>query len=257
MPLKHTKSRKSFVFFKIAMLFRHNTSILRPIYQRIRLVSTSFSWNNNFKYDDECYRLCHFGFHSPLNKQQSIRHFSALSLPPPAPPQPPKAVNEDMIKGIHNGIMLYLRYGLGRQRLLELHSSNGLSLVLKWQRCMETYLGVQLHVLAGLGYPPDESGITMYQKQLMSFLQPSTLGVTAVGPDVLEQIRISNRDAWRLVLCTAFNIDSNIIQELPVHVARSIMHSVAQRMQDNEVLNEIAKRCASIVPSKYKMSNYA
>jgi hypothetical protein len=237
------------------MILRCCTTLVRHNIQRVRFVSTILSGNNNITYDNESNRLSDF-YGSTLDNQRSLRYFSSLSLSPPAPPQAPKALNEEMVKGIQNGVMLSLRYGLGRQRLLELHSNENASLVLKWQRCMETYLGVQLHVLAGLGYPPDESGITTYQRQLIAFLQPSGLGETSIGPDVQEQIRISNRDAWRLVLCTAFNLDENAIKELPIHVARSIMHSVAQRMQSKDVLDEIAKRCASIVPSKFKISKH-
>ncbi|KAI2499979.1 hypothetical protein MHU86_14502 [Fragilaria crotonensis] len=138
-----------------------------------------------------------------------------------------------------------MKYGIGRQRLEEIYLDVDLPIVIKWQRCMEVYLGVQLHVLAGLGYSPDEVGITMYNQQLNNYLQGGD-----VGPEMQEECRVGSRDLWRLVLSTAFGVDLATIEELPIDQARSIMHKVAQRMQDPDVLDFIAKECASIEPNE-------
>lgn len=166
----------------------------------------------------------------------------------PPDPQPPTVLNDDIVRGVHLGTLLYMKYGIGRQRLEEIRLDMHLPIVVKWQRCMEVYLGVQLHVLAGLGYSPDETGLSVYGQQLNHYLQGSS-----VGPEMQEECRTGGRDLWRLVLSTAFGIDLVTIEELPIDRARSIMHKVAQRMQDTDVLDHIAKECASIVPSEFQI----
>ena len=172
--------------------------------------------------------------------------------PPPAnpsqpDPQPPSVMTEEIFRGVQLGTLLYMKHGIGRQRLTELHQDQNVPLVIKWQRCMEAYLGVQVHVLAGLGYRPDETGIALYNQQLNAYLHQTN----HVTPEIIEQVRTAQRDIWRLVLSTAFGIDLTTIVELPMDEARSIMHRVAQRMQDDDVLDEIAARCATmVVPSK-------
>ena len=166
----------------------------------------------------------------------------------PIPPQPPTSINDDIVRGVHLGTLLYMKYGIGRQRLEEIYLDVDLPIVIKWQRCMEIFLGVQLHVLAGLGYSPDEMGLSLYNQQLTSYLQGGS-----VGPEIQEECRVGTRDLWRLVLSTAFGVDLATIEELPIDQARSIMHKVAQRMQDPDVLDYIAKECASIEPSEYHL----
>ena len=161
-------------------------------------------------------------------------------------PQPPTTLNDDIVRGVHLGTLLYMKYGIGRQRLEEIYLDVDLNIITKWQRCMEVYLGVQLHVLAGLGYRPDEMGISAYSQQLNEYLQGAS-----VGPEMQEECRVGMRDLWRLVLSTAFGIDLATIKELPIDQARSTMHKVAQRMQDEDVLDYVAKECASIMPSEY------
>ena len=140
-----------------------------------------------------------------------------------------------------------MKYGIGRQRLQELYLLEDLPLVHKWQKCMEVFLGVQLHVLAGLGYKPDETGINMYNQHVNAFVHGGN-----ISPEKQEEYRILGRDLWRLVLGTAFNVDLDTIEEIPIDKARSIMHKVAERMIDPEVLDFISAECATIEPGELK-----
>ena len=184
-----------------------------------------------------------------------VRNSSSRASPPSGPsppePRPPSVMTEEIFRGVQLGTLLYMKHGIGHQRLTELREDVHVPLVTKWQRCMEAYLGVQIHVLAGLGYRPDETGIALYNQQLNAYLHQTTLS-NDITPDVIEHVRTNQRDIWRLVLSTAFGIDLTTIVELPIDEARSIMHKVALRMQDDDVLEEIAKRCATIVvPSTF------
>lgn len=166
----------------------------------------------------------------------------------PLKPEPPEFMNLEIARGIQDGTSLYVRHGVGRQRLLQIAKDESeTSLVVKWQQCMESFLGIQVHVLAGLGYAPDESGIGTYNQQLAFFMQDCS-------PDVQEELRVKGRDTWREVLGTAFDIDLESIEEVPIVDARNIMHKVSERMRDKDTLDKIAKKCASIVPSKLQKS---
>jgi len=111
---------------------------------------------------------------------------------------------------------------------------------------MQAFLEKQVHALSGLGYPASEEGIRIYNQQLAELIQKSS-------PDVQEEIRMQGRDMWREVLCLSFGLDlesafTNSAQqggELSIVEARNIMYKVAQRMQEPELLEKVAKLAAS------------
>lgn len=115
-------------------------------------------------------------------------------------------------------------------------------LVDRWQKMVATYLETQCHVIALLGYPPDERGIGLYTQQLTQALQLSS-------PEVQERLRVAGRDTYRMVLAGAFDVPGLLEErkekgELSTVDARNIMHKVSLRMQDPDVLEKVAKRCA-------------
>lgn len=171
----------------------------------------------------------------------------AASHPSAAPqlsaPQPPKEINEEMIKGIQDATKLFIRYGLGKQRLEEISKDKSTPLVTKWQKMMEAFLGTQVHVIAALGYTPDEQGLAKYNQDLAVAVQRS-------DPAAQEAFRTAGRDTWREVLSTAFEMDLDEFKELSIVDARNVMHKVSEKMQSDEVIDEVAKRCASIVPNE-------
>lgn len=160
-------------------------------------------------------------------------------------PIAPGFMNEEMARGVQIGTALYINYGVGRQRLLDIANTKDMDLVVQWQRVMEAFLGVQVHVLAGLGYSPDEKGISTYNQQLAIMMQD-------LAPDAQEEFRLQVRDTWRAVLSTAFAIPVEDLTEVSIVDARNIMHKVSQKMQSQEILDEIAKKCGSIEPSEYQ-----
>jgi len=107
---------------------------------------------------------------SSLGRSNTARHtiakltrcLSSSSNTPVQPDnRPPSALNQEMAFGIQSSTKLFLDHGLGIQRLEELSKDAGNldTVVNRWQRMMEAYLGTQVHVLAGLGYAPNESGL--------------------------------------------------------------------------------------------------
>lgn len=177
---------------------------------------------------------------------------------------PPPKLNEEMILGIQNATLLLIQYGLGKKHLLEVaKDSRGRpqsTLVPRWQRMMQGYLGSQVHILAGLGYSPDENGVSLYQYQYNEFL-------STAAPETQEKLRKLGRDVWRQVLSIAFDIpqdqmmamimnnsskkksgyssNSQEVEELSIVDARNIMFQVAQKMIEPTLLESIARQVAN------------
>mmetsp|Transcript_8755 Transcript_8755/g.12740 ORF Transcript_8755/g.12740 Transcript_8755/m.12740 type:complete len:373 (-) Transcript_8755:284-1402(-) len=172
------------------------------------------------------------------------RHFSTPPpVPTPTPPTPPPSLTDEMAVGIQDATQMYVKFGVGKRRLEELAKEAGEgegTLVARWQRMMETFLTTQLHVLAGLGYAPNEQGLALYNTHLSQLLAKS-------DPSTQEKLRESGRDTWREVLCTAFAMDIEEVKanELSIVEARNVMHKVSQRMQEPDILEYVAQRCAS------------
>ena len=83
----------------------------------------------------------------------------------------PTALTKDMAYGIHECTKLFMKHGIGMQKLdvIAKESADLNTLVTRWQRMMEAYLGTQVHVLAGLGYPANESGLRKFRNVLTVF----------------------------------------------------------------------------------------
>ena len=152
-------------------------------------------------------------------------------------------MNEEIAMGVQYATRMFMRHGIGKQRLDEISMDSSLPLVNKWQKMMESFLGTQVHVLAGLGYPPDENGMGLYNHQLGTWLQDC-------DPDTQERMRTIGRDIWREVLCTAFGVKAEDLKEVDIVEARNMMHKVSQKMQDDKTLKLIAKKCMAIQPGE-------
>ncbi|KAL3783691.1 hypothetical protein HJC23_000100 [Cyclotella cryptica] len=106
---------------------------------------------------------------------------------------------------------------------------------------IQIYLQTQCAVIQLLGYTPDEHGISLYTQHLSQAMQLSS-------PDVQEQLRTTSRDTYRTVLGGAFGMDLITEQrtkgELSIVDARNMMHKVSLRMQDDSVLEKVARACS-------------
>mmetsp|Transcript_54889 Transcript_54889/g.116617 ORF Transcript_54889/g.116617 Transcript_54889/m.116617 type:complete len:333 (-) Transcript_54889:78-1076(-) len=179
-----------------------------------------------------------------------VRSFSAMPPPPTATPpnaataQPPASITAEAGLGALGAMRLFVEHGLGKRKLDEIAAEKDTSpLVHRWQKMIATYLESQCHVIALLGYRPDETGIALYSQHLTEALRLSP-------PDLQEEMRVAGRDNYRMVLAGAFDVPSLVEEqkergELSVVDARNIMHKVSLRMQDPEVLEKVAKRCGT------------
>lgn len=178
----------------------------------------------------------------------TIRSFSMMPPPPAAAPpgstiQPPTSLTPEAGLGAQDAMKLFIQHGLGKQKLQQIAADKPNSpLVDRWQKMVMTYLETQCHVIALLGYRPDEQGISQYTQHLSQALQLSS-------PDIQEKLRVAGRDTYRMVLGAAFDMpnlmeEQNQKGELSVVDARNIMHKVSLRMQSPEVLEKVAKKCS-------------
>jgi len=150
----------------------------------------------------------------------------------------------EMAIGIQDANQLFLKHGVGQQRLKLLAEDPNMPLVIKWQRMMQIYLGMQLHTVAGLGYQASEQGIMTYTQQLAQF-------VSTCEPSVQDQFREVGRTTWRDMLATAFDLDDELAsgkydEELGVVDARNNSHKVASKLIEPDILEEVATRCGQI-----------
>lgn len=172
---------------------------------------------------------------------------------PVVTPSPPKSITKDIAMGVQEATSMYLHHGAGRQLLDAIAKDAGQgpsTLVKRWQKMMEAFLSTQLHVLVGLGYPSNENGIALYNQQLGDFM-------SSCDPKIQEELRLASRDSWRHVLMTSFALsmdqlndkETGIAKEWTIVEAREMMHKVATRMQEPDILESIAKRASSLVVS--------
>lgn len=83
--------------------------------------------------------------------------------------------------------------------------------------------------------------LDLYNQHVAIFMQTA-------DPSTQEELRVNTRDCWRFVLSTAFDISMEQIQsnELSIVDARNVMHKVAQKMQEPEILEIISQKCGKL-----------
>jgi hypothetical protein len=153
--------------------------------------------------------------------------------------KPPKQLTTEMAEGIGEATQFYVRYGVANQRLKALAQDFNMPIVTKWQKMMEVFLVTQVHVIGGMGYTGDESGLTQYASDLAACLQQ-------VDPTMQELFREVRRDTWRELVATCFGLEVNEIPTLSIADARNVMHKVSTKMIDPETLLAIQTRTAKI-----------
>ena len=175
-------------------------------------------------------------------------------MPPPptsvpdggAPLPQPTELTAHAALGAQSAMQLFIEHGLGKRKLEKIaDEKETTTLVDRWQKMVATYLETQCHIIALLGYQPNEQGIALYTQHLSKALQ-------LASPDIQEEIRVGGRDTYRMVLTAAFNLPDLLVDqktkgELSVVDARNIMHKVSLRMQDPGVLEKVAKKCSTTV----------
>merc|ERR1719491_153368 len=142
--------------------------------------------------------------------------------------EPPTKLTVEMAIGVQEAAQLYIRHGVTSKNLDSiglLADSSTDTLLGRWQKMMETFLGTQVYVLAGLGYSQDEKGVMLYNQQLTELMQ-------TLNPTDEEKIRVLSRDLWREVLAKAFHISMDAIEseEITIVEARNIMYNVSQKI---------------------------
>lgn len=182
---------------------------------------------------------------SSRNSRQ-LRNFSSPPQTNNVSISQPTAITKEIAHGIQEATKLFMQHGIGMQKIktIATEAENVDTLVSRWQRMMEAYLGTQVHVLAGLGYYADESGLHRYNQQLATFIQ-------GASPSIQEDLRVANRDLWRFVLSSSFNISLEDItkNEMNIVDARNAMHKVSLKMIEPAVLESIAQKCSSLKPT--------
>lgn len=169
------------------------------------------------------------------------RALSTPAVPPNVLPSP-TGINKDMAFGIQSATSLYVNHGVTKAQLKEISKGAGdtKTLVTRWQQMMGAFIGAQLHVLNGCGYSGDETGLYKYNEQLAEFMQ-------SVDKDEQEELRISNRDLWRSVLSSAFDLSEEEIAEVPkmsLVEARNAYHKVAEKMIQPNILEAVSRQAA-------------
>ena len=196
----------------------------------------------------------HSSFRFKNGNQGSMiyRSFSSPSPPIDFKPKPPESLNLEMAKGIQQTNMLFIRHGVGKQRLELIAKDDTIPLTMKWQIMMETYLTCQLHVVSGLGFSADEQGLMYYTQKLGQFIQ-------TCSPDEQEEFRTVGRETWREMLTIAFNLEDILIEkflkpkddgggEMSIVDARNIIHQVASQLVEPRILEMVATRCSQLPP---------
>lgn len=153
-------------------------------------------------------------------------------------PQAPQSLTSDMAEGIVDATHFYIRHGISGQRLKVLADLD-LPVVVKWQKMMEIYLTTQVHVTAGLGYPPNDDGLNLYARHLAVCIKTSD----ATMKELFTEVR---RDTWREVVGTTFHLDAKDIPVLSIVDARNLMHKISSKMVEPDLLVQIQQKTAKI-----------
>lgn len=188
------------------------------------------------------YPLIH-RYQSPSFRTASQLSTTQTPLKTKGPLKPPDEVTIELAFQVQETTKMYVTSGLCHQNLKALSEEAGDvdTLVVRWRRMMESFLGTQVHVIAGLGYSVDDRGLALYNQHLSVLMQKAK-------PSDLDNLRIKGRDIWRDVLTTAFNITHNDIQqnEREIVDARNVMHKVSQKMIDPSVIDIVVQACLKL-----------
>ena len=154
-------------------------------------------------------------------------------------PTPPVKLTVEMAEGITDATHFYVKHGVSSQRLKALTQEKDMPAVIKWQKMMEIFLTTQVHVIAGLGYAADEQGLTKYAQDLAQCMMEA-------DDDIRELFTEMRRDTWRDLVSSAFDLDQEQLKTLSIVDARNVMHKVASKMVEPDVLLDIQSRCAKL-----------
>jgi hypothetical protein len=154
-------------------------------------------------------------------------------------PKPPESLTVEIAEGILDLTQFYCQYGISGQQFRYLASVPNLSTIERWQQMMEVYVTTQIHVVAGLGYESNAEGLNAYALHLAQVIEKTD----DTMKELFAEIR---RDTWRGVVGTVFQIKPKDIPILPIEQARELMHRVANRMVDPDILLSIQNQTASI-----------
>jgi len=181
-----------------------------------------------------------------------VRHFSSSTpeTPPPArenpflaedtfEAKPPAKLTTEMIEGIADTTQFFIRHGVSQQRLQLLAQNADMPVVMKWQQMMQIFLMTQVHVIAAMGYSPDEQGLGQYAHDLASCL-------AQVDPELRETFAEMRKDTWRELVATCFQLEPQDIPSLTIVDARNLMHKIASKMMEPDVLMRIQREASKI-----------
>jgi hypothetical protein len=173
--------------------------------------------------------------------QDAIRSFSTSKdlMEKEFEPTQPSSLTIEMAEGIADATQFYIRHGVSNQRLRHLAADPNMAVITKWQKMMEVFLLTQVHVIAAIGYAPDEHGLQAYAHDLATCIQQSDDTMR----DLFTEVR---RDTWRELVATCFQLDKEDIPTLEIVDARNLMHKVASRMIAPEVLLKIQTLASKI-----------
>jgi hypothetical protein len=180
-------------------------------------------------------------------KIQQLRHFSTPDHFDPLSnfqPSAPSSLTTELAEGIANTTQFYIRHGISNQQLQKLATDPDMVAVAKWQKMMEIYLMTQVHVIASVGYPGDEQGLAQYAQDLATCIQSCD--------ETMRELFIEvRRDTWRELVATAFALDTTDIPTLDIVEARNLMHKVASKMMEPDILLQIQSEASKVTSMFY------
>ena len=171
----------------------------------------------------------------PARIKAQVRLFSDPSV---FRPKSPDFLTTDVAEGIVETTKFYCLHGVSKQRFRAL-AKEDLSIQQRWAKMMEIYLQTQAHVIAGLGYAPNEGGLEVYAMHLQACLSKTDTTMRELFMDI-------RRETWHDIVATTFDLDSSEIPSLSIVDARNIMHKATSKMIEPDTLLAIQRRTAKI-----------
>ena len=171
----------------------------------------------------------------PTRIRAQVRFFSDPTV---FKPKAPESLTAEVAEGIVETTKFYCLHGVSKQRLRVL-AKEDLSIQQRWSKMMEIYLQTQAHVIAGLGYQPNEGGLEVFAMHLQDCLSKTDLTMRELFMDI-------RRETWHDIVATTFNLESDEIPILSIVDARNIMHKATSKMIEPDTLLAIQRRTAKI-----------